>query len=134
MSVDPSLAIQKAIVAAIQAASPAICAGRIYDIVPDDAQFPYLSFGPFQTVGNRADCYDGSETFVEVNVWSRAVGFPEAKGIADRVREELDRAELTLDGHTLELFDFQDARALRDPDGITSRVILNFRALSQPAD
>lgn len=134
MSVDPSLALQGAIVAAIQAASPAIAGGRIYDQPPEAPEFPYLSFGPGQSVANRADCYDGTESFVEINVWSRTVGFPEAKGIADRVREVLDRADLTLDGHTLELFDFQDARAVRDPDGITNRIIMNFRALSQPAD
>lgn len=134
MSVDPSLAIQGAIVAAIQAADPQIAEGRIYDQPPESPEFPYLSFGPFQSIGNRADCYDGTETFVEINVWSRAVGLPEAKGIADRVREVLDRAELSVSGHTLELFDFQDARAVRDPDGVTNRVIMNFRALSQPAD
>jgi hypothetical protein len=37
-----------------------------------------------------------------------------------------------LDGHSLELLHFQDARALRDPDGLTSHVAMTFRALTQP--
>ncbi|MFN6950983.1 MAG: DUF3168 domain-containing protein [Albidovulum sp.] len=133
MSVDPSLALQKAIYEALTE-SPAVAGGRVFDHVPEGAEFPYISFGTFQSLGNRADCYDGTESFFDINVWSRAVGFPEAKGIADRVREVIDRADLAIDGHTLELLDFQDAQAVRDPDGMTNRVILSFRALSQPAD
>ena len=134
MSVDPSLALQKAIYETLTGDSPPVAGGRVYDTVPANASFPYVSFGQFQSVANRADCYDGTESFFELNVWSRAVGFPEAKGIADQIRSLLDDETIYLNGHTLELLSFQDANAVRDPDGITSRVIMSFRALSQPAD
>jgi hypothetical protein len=130
MSVDPSLALQGAIVNALAAAN--IVGGRVYDQAPLDAVYPYVTIGEGQVLPDLADCYDGSESFLDIHVWSRAVGFPEAKRIADQVRGALHDADLILDGHSLELLHFQDARALRDPDGLTSHVAMTFRALTQP--
>jgi hypothetical protein len=129
---DPSLALQAAIVAALAGTTEA--GTNVYDQVPATDAFPRITVGEGQTVGNFADCYDGSEVYLDVHVWSREVGFPEAKRIASAVRSALHDAPLTLTGHTLELLQFRDARYLRDPDGRTSHVAMTFRALTQPAD
>jgi hypothetical protein len=130
MSVDPSLALQRAIENALRRAS--IAGGRIYDRPTLTETYPQVTIGEGQVLANLADCYDGSECFLDIHVWSRAVGYPEAKQIADLIRSTLHDADLDLDGHTLELLHFQDARALRDPDGLTSHVAMTFRALTQP--
>lgn len=129
---DPSAALQKAIVARLKAAATTV-GSRIYDIVPPGATFPYISVGEGQSVGRYADCYDASETFLDLHIWSREPNFGEAKTILAQVRLSLHDAPLTLDGHTLELIEFRDARSLRDPDGLTSHVAATFRALSQPS-
>jgi hypothetical protein len=132
VSTDPSLAIQGAFLQAIVTAVPVI-GGRVYDTPPASPAFPYVSIGEIQVNADLADCYGGSESFAEVHVWSRAVGFPEAKRIADQIRGALHDADLTLDGHSLELLHFRDGRTLRDPDGLTNHIALTFRALTQPA-
>jgi len=131
---DPMLALQKALVARLKAASTGAGAS-VYDRVPDSDPFPRITIGEGQTLKDNQDCRRGSEVFLEVHVWSREYGFGEAKTITSEVREALDEAEsfLALDGHILDLLDFEEARFLRDPDGLTNHVAMSFRALTQPA-
>ena len=139
MSTDPSLALQGAVVAAIKALATEV-GTRVYDRVARDtsgkitATFPYVSLGESDVLGNYADCYDGSDVSLAIHVWSRDVGFPQCKRIASDIRTGLNNAELTLDGHTLELLELERTNYLRDPDGLTSHAVLNFRALTQSAD
>lgn len=134
--VDPSLAIQKAIVDALKGNTEA--GDNVFDLVPygvlPEGPFPRITIGEGQGVGVFADCYDGTETTAIIDVWSREPGFPEAKRIASDVRELLHDAPLVLDGHILELIVFVSAIPSRDPDGITRRVTLEFRLQTQPAD
>lgn len=130
---DPSLALQKAVVAALKAATTE-AGDNVFDSVPEGDPFPRITIGEAQVIGNFAPCYDGSEVFFDVHVWSREVGHPQAKRIASAVRSALHDAPLALDGHMLELLEFRDARYMRDPDGVTSHAALTFRALTQPAD
>jgi Protein of unknown function (DUF3168) len=127
---DPSLPVQKAMVGAMTAAS--IAGGRIYDQAPTAAQFPYVTVGDCQVVPDKADCIDGAEIFPQVDVWSRATGFPETKQIAAQVLAALDDKPLVVDGYHLTVFEFVDVRYVRDPDGITRHGILNFHGLLHP--
>lgn len=130
---DPSLALQGAIVTALKAAETAAGDSVFDDVSPSDP-YPRITIGEGQTIGNFADCYDGSEVFVEINVWSRATGFPQVKQIASEVRAALHDADLDLSGHRLELIEFQNTVYTRDPDGITRRARMTLRALTQPED
>ena len=102
---------------------------RIYDRVPDTAKTPYISFGSAQEIGDPADCIDGLELYFDIDVWSREQGRVEALSIAGVIRKKLNNAELDLDYHSLELLVFRDQRVLRDKDGVTTHVVLTFRAL-----
>ncbi len=128
---DPMLALQKAIVAKLKGASTGV-GSSVYDRVPETDPFPRITIGEGQTLKDNQDCRRGSEVFLEVHVWSRAVGWGEAKAIASQVRDAIDDESLVLDGHVLDLLDFEDARYIRDPDGLTSHVAMSFRALTQP--
>jgi hypothetical protein len=131
-----SLELQKAIVARLKADAGvvALVGQRIYDQPPIAPVFPYISLGPDQTLPDRADCYDGSEVNLQVDAWSRAVGFPEVKRIAEAARAALQDAPLSLAGHRLVDLTFVDGRTLRDPDGLTSHAAMTFRALTEPVD
>lgn len=131
MSLDPALAFQKAIVTRLNGSTNA--GGNVFDSVPPSDPFPRITVGEGQSLLDQADCYDGTESILDVHVWSRSPGYPEAKAIADQVRTLLHDADLTLDGHTLGLIEFTSAQMLRDPDGITSHIAMSFRALSQPS-
>lgn len=136
-----SLELQAAIVAALKADSAvkAIVGQspntRVFDNVPRNssgtitADYPLVSLGPKQVVSDDADCITGFEITVQIDCWSRAVGFGEVERLADAVRECL--IVMTGDSpvvNDLVLFEFQDM-SIRREEGTTSHAILSFRAL-----
>ena len=127
---NPELELQKAIVDRLKAdtAVAALVNGRIYDSVPQAATFPYVSLGPCQTIDIRAECIAGLEIFQQLDAWSRGVGYPEVKKIADAVRAALDDAPLALPTNGLVFIECEDSNTSRDPDGLTSHSRLNVRA------
>ena len=127
---DPSLEVQKAIVGALRGAN--VAGGRIYDQVPEAPAFPYVTIGDCQVMPDKADCIDGSIVYPQVDVWTRTTGYPETKQIASAVLAALDDQQLTVDGYHLVVFEFQDIRYMRDPDGITRHGVLMFHGLLQP--
>jgi hypothetical protein len=131
---DPSYEVQAAMVAALKAAGalPAVVGARVYDAAPAGAVFPYITLGDCQVLPDKADCIDGAELFLQVDVWSRAVGYGEAKTIAKAIMVKLDDQPLTVAGHDVIVFEHQATTYLRDPDGLTRHVALTFRSLVQP--
>lgn len=132
---SPSLELQGVIVARLKsnAAVTALIAGRVYDAVPDKAKFPYVTLGEGDETGGDADCIDGFEVTFDIDVWSRGVGFPEVKQIADAVRAALRSPELTLQINALAEFRHRQTRIFRDPDGQTSHAVLTYQAfIEQP--
>ena len=130
-----SAALQKAIVARLRsdAGVEAIVDDRIYDNVPPDPAFPYLSLGPEQSLPDRASCgYDGSDITLQIDAWSRQPGFAEAKRAAEAVRRALIDAPLELDGHRLVDIALESISTVRDPDGLTSHAVVTMRALTEP--
>jgi hypothetical protein len=97
MSVEAAL--QKAIVGRLKgdATLTALVSGRIYDRVPPDAPRPYVTIRAIQVVDDGAECIDGAEVFIDLDVWSNAVGKVEASQAAGAVRKALHEAALPLD-------------------------------------
>jgi hypothetical protein len=128
---DPSYALQVAIFDALKA--DATLAGfigaRVYDSVPEGAAFPYVTVGDGQVVGDDNECADGSEVFFQCHAWSRATGYPEVKKIAAALRSALRSATLTLAGFDVGLVEFTQTQFLKDPDGLTSHAVVEFRFL-----
>src|SRR5215207_1980540 len=129
-----SLELQKALVARLRGDTgvAALVGTRIYDQPPPEPVYPYISLGPDQILPSRADCYDGSEITLQVDAWSRSVGYPEVKRIADAIRASLNDAPLVLAGQRLVDIYESETRTLRDPDGATSHAAISFRALTEP--
>ncbi len=126
---DPALALQGAIYALLNDPSPPLVS-RVYDNVPPEPVFPYVTIGECQVLGDDTeDCGDGSEIFVQIHAWSRAVGYPEVKRLAAAIRTTLRRATYAITGFTVSVVEFQQTRYLRDPDGKTSHAVVEFRYL-----
>ena len=132
---DPSLELQKAIVAALKADAgvSAICNGRIYDTVPPAPVMPYVSFGPFQLIAEHGTCLNGGEAIIQLDGWSTENGTVEAKRLGAAVAKALDDAELVLDAPQLLLeLTVEQIQYLRDPDGITAHAVITVHALTEP--
>lgn len=132
---DPSLELQAAIVAALKAsgALPAVVGGRVYDAVPTGAAFPYVTLGDIQVLPDKSGCIDGAEVYPQIDVWSRAVGYPETKTIAKAILAKLDDQPLTVAGFNTVVFEVQGVQYLRDPDGLTRHAAITFHGILTPA-
>jgi Protein of unknown function (DUF3168) len=94
---DPSLELQAAIVSKLKndAGVQAVVGQRVYDEVPPNPTFPYISIGDNQVLPDKADCIDGTEIFWQIDGWARDPTFPKTKSISKAVVAAMD------DGHWL---------------------------------
>lgn len=129
---DPSLPLQATLVAMLKGNIGTAVGNRVYDSPPANPQFPYVTLGDCQVLPDKADCIDGTECFPVIDVWSRAVGYPETKTIAAEVVSVLDDQPLTVAGFEVTVFELHNLQYLRDPDGLTHHASITFRALIQP--
>lgn len=132
---SPTYEFQGQIVALLKASSDlsALIGGRVYDRVPEGVQFPYVSFGPSDEVSDDAECIDGFAVSMQLDVWSRAVGFPECRRITDAVRKALSVESIELTDNALVTFNHVTTRIFRDTDGLTSHGAITFEAfVEQP--
>ena len=132
---DPSLQLQKAIVARLKsdAGVDAIIAGRIYDHVPNPATKPYVSFGPFQLLPEHGDCLDGGEAFVTLDGWANGPDSVAIKQLGTAVAKALDLAPIVLEApQRLVEMSIEQIQYLRDPDGITAHAVITVHAFTEP--
>lgn len=111
--------------------TPTLVGGRVYDRVPDGADFPYVTIGEDQTLDDGDTCSDSWEVFTDVHVWSRAVGFPEAKALAAGVVPRVLSID-TVTGFDVISAQVENQRAFRESDGLTNHVVISFRFLLSP--
>ena len=132
---SPSLELQGVIVARLKADSAvrALVADRVYDNVPDDADFPRITLGATDETSDDAECIEGLAISFQVDCWSRAVGFPQVRQLSDAVRRSLHEADLTLADNALVTIAHRQTRVFRDPDGLTSHAAMTFDAFVEVA-
>lgn len=133
---DPAHEIQERIINRLRNYAPlqALVGQRVYDNVPSSggqvtATFPYVSMGPRQLIEDDAECIEGYEVFVQLDVWSRQPGYKEASDVAQAVRQALRGYELPLAVNAIVTTEHRFTNYQADPDGITRRAIISFRAL-----
>lgn len=104
---------------------------RVYDHVPDPdlAPYPYVSIGTAWETQDDADCLASVEIGFRLDVWSRAIGFPEARAIAHRLRSLLHDVEFDLSEGALAMLEHRRTDTMRDADGLTNHVSVEFSAV-----
>jgi hypothetical protein len=131
---SPALELQGLIITTLKA-SPAVMAlvDGIYDQPPDNPwgglRQAYISLGPSDVQIDDADCVAGETHNTQIDVWSRAVGMPQCKQIADAIKRALHKQDFTLPTNGFVEMLLTMAHYLRDPDGITSHAALHFTAM-----
>lgn len=132
--IDAQLPLQGAIHAAVtdSPVMTTLMGGRIYDQVPTNtagqvsATFPYCSFGPMTSVDESTGCTSNVSISVQIDCWSRAVGWPEVRRIAAALVELLN-TKLSVDGFAVVMHRVERLVSTREGDGRTSRVAVFLR-------
>lgn len=103
----------------------AVCGDRIYDNVPQDVDFPYVTFGPSDVVEDDAECITGRIETVQLDCWSRQQGrMKEVKSLADAVKDALHEyaGEMTI--NALVEMRVTGLRFFKDKDNITAHGVV----------
>lgn len=138
MTIGPSLDLQGAIATTLCADNElaALFGGkvRLYQDVPANPSFPYITIGEGHLVPDVSDCIDGAEIYPVLHIWSRASGFEEAKKIAATGWTALRDATFNMTETRCVLFERDQLgdQELRDPDGVTKHIACHYRALCEP--
>ncbi|QHB26494.1 phosphoribosylformimino-5-aminoimidazole carboxamide ribonucleotide isomerase [Pseudomonas monteilii] len=124
---DPSLALQEAIFARLQA--EVSC--PIYDGAPLNAEMPYVSIDREVSVNSSPISGRKRETrLLYLSVWSDAVGQAEVKRINGEVITALDERRLPLEVGRAVSVRVEQSDAQRDADGITYQGSITIRVIT----
>jgi hypothetical protein len=138
VTIGPDLELQGAIVAALSASADLkTLIGnpiRLYQDVPANPTFPYITIGESQVIPDVADCIDGSEVFPVIHIWSRASGYAEAKKIAATIWAVLHTATFTMTQNRCVLFERDELgdQIGAETDTVTKHIASHYRALCEP--
>lgn len=124
-----SSAIQAVVFAALTADSAfmTLIGSRLYDHVPDNKVFPYVTLGESFASPYRTHSRPGEASLFRLHVWSRAKGFKEGQLIAEAIRPLLDGQHFETADFTFAALWEGPSQALRDPDGISRHIVIDFR-------
>lgn len=133
MAVDAGLALQKALYGALLADEmlEALIDRRIYDNVPGDAVFPYLTIGDAWMSDWGSDTHEGAEHRLSFHVYARSGGRGQIKEIIGQLNKILNGADPDLEDHNLVNLHFLDADIARLIDGITWHGTVRYRAVTE---
>jgi hypothetical protein len=126
--------LQKAVLARLTADAPLtalIGEGKIYDVAPAHAAFPYVTFGRTSLFDWSSASEAGAEHIFTLNVWSKRLGRGEALAIMERLRALVDDAPLEMAGHRLVLMRLDQAETRHDDTLALHQGVMRFRALTE---
>lgn len=138
MAADPAFALQVALVTLgkANAGVTALIGSRIWDAVPANPLFPYVTIGEADVHSEAASLGEFSETYANIHIWDRGsnspAGLARVKQIGDAWRTALLSTKLAPIGHQLVSQLPQRHHVMRDPDGLTAHGVLVVRILSVP--
>lgn len=135
MSVEASWAMQQAVFASLTAdpglqillGDPA----RIYDAVPAEAVFPYVTIGEIR-VRPYPGLPDAAEHDLRLHAWSRYGGRKEVKEIMTAVYGVLQDGALPVSGRRLVSLRYVFADIFQRSDFETFHAVMRYRAVTEP--
>lgn len=107
----------------------------VYDGVPDDAEYPYVTFDTKHSEPTDTFDKDVNDDRITLYIWSQARGDEQALTIASRINDLLHGTTLDLASSgfrnvpgSLQL-DMMDT--MREPDGRTRKAILRYKTTNE---
>ena len=101
----------------------------VYDEVIEGNTYPFITLGEESTIDYSTNTETGSETTVNIHIWSQYKGSKQTKEIMDKVHDLLHDSNLSVTGFNLINLRFEYSDIMRDPDGITRHGVMRFRAI-----
>lgn len=92
-----------------------------------DAPFPYVTIGQDNMAPWDSKTFLGTDAICQIDIWSRANNFLEAKAIGTAIVDALHHQPLTITRASHVMTVSQSATYSKDPDGHTKRGMLMFR-------
>jgi hypothetical protein len=132
MLTDPTQPLQDAITARLLADQDIVdlVVDRVFDRIPNNPTFPYVSFGEIQVLPETAEGTDAAQTFVTLHVWDRFKSSAATKNLARLIVAALHDTDLTLPEGQVQSLMLESSRTLPDPDGLTMHAVLSFDILT----
>jgi hypothetical protein len=134
MSADATWPLQQAVYQALTGNVGLMAAiSGVYDHVPADTAFPYMTIGETTVTDWSSKTFGGQVHDLTLHIWSRSRGRKETKEIMALVYDTLNGAALTVEGQELVDLRFDFAQTLLDADGLTFHGIQRYRAVTRAA-
>lgn len=137
MTTSPALALQTGLRAALLADTSLVTAlggEQVFDDVPREAPFPYITIGDIETRDWSTQTSRGHEHTVTVHLWSRYRGRKQVQDLIAEVDRILDGASPPLTGYRVVNLSTVFWTAQREPDGEVYRGTMRLRAVTEPLD
>lgn len=99
----------------------------VFDEVPEDAAYPYVSLGSIIETASDAHNRQGLETFLTIHVWSDYPGKAQGADIFAALDTALDRQPLTVAGFTDVSIAHVSHEFVKDPDPDIRHVNAQYR-------
>lgn len=103
----------------------------VYDDVPNDQAFPYVTVGDVTSAPNRTFDAFGEECTITLHIWSKYKGFKEAAEILDHLNRILADTVLSVPGWEVQGCYYEFSETIRDPDGVTRHIPVRYRVRLQ---
>ena len=101
----------------------------VYDEVIEGNTYPFISLGEETTIDYSTMTAVGSETTINIHIWSQYKGSKQTKEIMDKIHDLLHDINLTVTGFNLINLRFEYSDIMRDTDGVTRHGVMRFRAI-----
>lgn len=102
---------------------------KVFDFVPDNETFPYITIGEDTDNDESTKTEQGSDITTTIHVWSRYAGSVEANQMLDEVLQSLTRAPLDLSASGFSVWQMRkDYVTVFDQDLDTRHGVLRMRA------
>jgi hypothetical protein len=135
MLTSPALALQTGLRTALLADTALVTAlggDQVFDDVPREAPFPYITIGDIDTRDWSTQTSRGHEHIVTLHLWSRYRGRKQVQDLIAEVDRILDGGDPPLQGHRLVNLSTVFWTAQREPDGEVYRGTVRLRAVTEP--
>lgn len=103
----------------------------VFDAVPDNQAFPYVTIGDVTSIPNRTFGRFGEECTITLHIWSRYNGFKEAAEILDDLNRILADTVFSVPGWEMQGCYYEFSETIRDPDGVTRHIPVRYRVKLQ---
>ena len=123
---DPALPLQSALMAVLNATLSC----SVYDAVPDNAAYPYVTLD--YSVSTNDDLFGGyrkDNRYYYLSIWSRAYGSEEVYSIMAQI-DALNEEPLTLSSGDMVSLRVERKRTSREPDNLTFMGQITLRVIT----